>query len=64
MRRKLAIAVTTLTLVLGFSVQVTAETSDENAFKYRQNIMTALKVPCRSHRNAGAWSRRRSQQGC
>jgi len=43
MRRKLAIAVTTLSLFLGFSMQVTAETSDENAFKYRQNIMTALK---------------------
>jgi cytochrome c556 len=43
MRRKLVIAVTALTLFLGFSMQVTAETSDDNAFKYRQNIMTALK---------------------
>jgi cytochrome c556 len=43
MRRKFVIAVTALTLFLGFSMQVTAETSDDNAFKYRQNIMTALK---------------------
>lgn len=43
MRRKLVIAVTALTLFLGYSMQVTAETSDDNAFKYRQNIMTALK---------------------
>ena len=43
MRRKLAIAVTAITVLLGFSMQVTAETSDDNAFKYRQNIMTALK---------------------
>ena len=43
MNRKLAIAVTSLTVFLGFSMQVTAETSDDNAFKYRQNIMTAFK---------------------
>jgi cytochrome c556 len=43
MRRKLIIAATAFTLFLGFSMQVTAETSDENAFKYRQSIMTALK---------------------
>ena len=43
MRHKLVGTVTALTLILGLSIQVTAETSAEDAFKYRQSVMTALK---------------------
>jgi cytochrome c556 len=43
MRCKIIGTVTALTLVLGFSVHVAAETSAEDALKYRQSIMTALK---------------------
>jgi cytochrome c556 len=43
MRRIFICTITAITLVLGLSLQVTAETSAEDAFKYRQYIMTALK---------------------
>jgi cytochrome c556 len=43
MRRIFICTITAITLVLGLSLQVTAETSAEDAFKYRQHIMTALK---------------------
>jgi cytochrome c556 len=43
MRHKILSATVALTFVLGLSVQVIAETTDENAFKYRQSIMTAMK---------------------
>ena len=43
MRRILISRITAITLVLGFSLQVTAEPSADDAFKYRQSIMTALK---------------------
>jgi len=43
MRHKLVSSITALALVLGFSVQVAAETTAEDALKYRQSIMTALK---------------------
>ncbi len=43
MRRFIISTITTATLVLGYSIHVAAETSAEDAFKYRQYIMTALK---------------------
>ncbi len=43
MRRFIISTITTGTLVLGYSIHVAAETSAEDAFKYRQYIMTALK---------------------
>jgi cytochrome c556 len=43
MRNKFLSSVMASVLIVVFSGQVTAETSDEDAFKYRQTIMTALK---------------------
>lgn len=43
MHHKLVSTVTALILVLGFSIQVTAETSAEDALKYRKSIMTAIR---------------------
>lgn len=43
MHHMLASTITALTLILSFSFQATAETSAEDAFKYRQFIMSALK---------------------
>jgi cytochrome c556 len=43
MRRLIISTITTATLVLGYSIHVAAETSAEDAFKYRQSMMTALK---------------------
>ena len=43
MRRMIVSAITTLILVLGFALNATAETTAEDALKYRRSIMTALK---------------------
>jgi cytochrome c556 len=43
MCRILVSSITALTLILGFSLHVGAETTAEDALKYRQSIMTALK---------------------
>lgn len=43
MHHKLISTVTALALLLGFSIQVTAETSAEDAFKYRKSFMTSLR---------------------
>lgn len=43
MRNKIVTLITTLAFVLGFSLQAASEPGDEDSFKYRQSIMTALK---------------------
>jgi cytochrome c556 len=43
MHRKLITSITALSLVLGLSIQATAEPTAEDALKYRRSIMTALK---------------------
>jgi cytochrome c556 len=42
MRHRFLSTFTALILVLGFSIQVAAETSAEDSFKYRKSIMKAL----------------------
>lgn len=43
MRRILVSSITALALFLSFSIQVVAETNAEDAYEYRESIMTALK---------------------
>jgi len=43
MRRIVISTITALILILGLSLQVTAEPGAEDAFKYRKSIMSALK---------------------
>lgn len=43
MRRILVSSITVLSLALGFSIHVAAEPSAEDAYEYRESIMTALK---------------------
>jgi len=43
MRRILVSSIVALSLTLGFSIHVAAESSAEDAYEYRESIMTALK---------------------